>query len=75
MSSCNSEGFTMQVCEDMFCRSDCKELPAMPIKERTCTYKGGKKRSSYYYSCNVEIPTLNFPLEELPEEYELTDEL
>jgi len=47
----------------------------MPIKERTCTYKGGKKRSSYYYSCNVEIPTLNFPLEELPEEYELTDEL
>jgi hypothetical protein len=36
----------------------------MPMKEKTCTPAGGKHRTSYYYSCQVEIPTLTFSPED-----------
>lgn len=75
MSSCTSDGFEMQVCEDMKCQSGCKALPQMPMKEKTCTHMGGKAHTSYYFSCRIEVPTLTFEVEPEEDEEDYQDEL
>ena len=45
------------------------------MKEKTCSHLGGKKKTSYYYSCQVEIPTLTFAPEPEEDEDDYADEL